>query len=133
MSETRATYVAGPTGAVLPTDPFNQTFRDLTGHPDGAHTAPTVIKLVDFYGNATDYIVQTVRWAEGETVFLTVVQDETKRIVLPPKVINCILRQRDALATKVRRRHGRRIAAERKAAGLQPGFMKAKKKKGGGR
>lgn len=37
----------------LPTDPFDQALARLTGLPNGAHTQPTVIQDVDFYGNTT--------------------------------------------------------------------------------
>lgn len=129
MSETKTEYRHEPSG-LLPRDAFSKAFAELSGHPGGAHTQPTVVKLVDAYGNATDYIVQTVKWAQGETVFVTIVEaDATKRVMLPPKVLDTIVRQREAVQTTVRRRHGRRIAAERKAQGLQPGFMKAKARK----
>lgn len=36
--------------------------------------------------------------------------------------------QRGSITTKLRRRHGKRLAEERMAAGIQPGFMKKKRK-----
>lgn len=126
MSEELKAYGYPPSG-LLPTDTFDATFAALTGHPGGAHTQPAVVKVVDDYGNATDYIVQTVKWAKGETVFLTIANKTLTKVTLPPKVLDTILRQRDAVQTQVRRRNGRRIAAERKAQGLQPGFLKTRK------
>jgi hypothetical protein len=110
--------------ATLPTDPFDQTLARLLGLPNGAHTDPTVVQAVDFYGNATAYIVQTVKYDEGEIAFVTIVAATgTTRVVLPPKVLATIDRQRTSTQTQVRRRHGKRLAAERKAAGLAPAFM----------
>lgn len=110
---------------LLPTDPFDVTIERLTGLPDGAHTQPVVVPTKDFYGNTTNYIVQTFRWAEGDTVFVTQVNaDGGKRFMLPPKVVNAITRQREAVSLTVRRRIGKRTAAARKAAGLAPAFMK---------
>jgi hypothetical protein len=38
--------------------------------------------------------------------------------------LTVINRQRDSITTQLRRRHGRRVAEDRKARGLKPGFMK---------
>jgi len=51
--------------------------------------------------------------------------------MIPPPVVDAIVRQRDALTSKVRRKNGRASAAARKAAGIEPAFLKAKRKKGG--
>jgi len=116
---------------VLPTDPFEIALADKLGHPDGAHTQPTVAQAVDFYGNATSFIVQTVKWAEGTTVFLTQVNASgSARFALPPKVVGLILRQQEAVSTMVRRRQGKRLMADRMARGeVRVGFtpeMRAK-------
>jgi len=55
----------------LPTDQFDKLLSRLIGLPNGAHTQPTVVQAVDFYGNTTSYMVQTVKTEEGPTVFLT--------------------------------------------------------------
>jgi len=110
----------------LPTDSFNRNFAALCGHPGGGQTAPAAVKVTDFYGNSTDFIVQTVKWDGGETVFLTIVDEEgpAKRIMLPPKVLATIQRQRDSVQLQVRKRNGKRIAEERKAQGIEPAFLK---------
>jgi hypothetical protein len=115
----------GHVSGILPTDPFDQTLGRLLGLPNGAHTDPSVVQAVDFYGNATAYIVQTVKHDGGESAFVTIVASGgTLRVMLPPEVLRTIERQREATRTKVRRRHGKRLADERKAAGLAPAFMK---------
>jgi hypothetical protein len=116
--------------AVLPTDPFERALSDKLGHPDGAHTQPAVVQANDFYGNVTSYIVQTVKWAEGNTVFVTQVNASgSDRFMLPPKVMQTIDRQQAAVTTMVRRRHGRRLAETRQASGLTPGFTPAMRAK----
>lgn len=63
-------------------------------------------------------MIQTVKHDQGETSFLTCVTgDRSSRFVLPPKVLTTIDRQRASCLAQVRRRHGRRIAEDRKARG----------------
>jgi hypothetical protein len=112
-----------PRSSVLPTDPFDLALSGLLGHPDGAHTQPAVMQHVDHYGNVTTYVVQTVRWAEGNTVFVTSVNSSDgppKRYILPPKVLALMQRQQDAVSTQVRRRQGKRLAEQRTANGQPP-------------
>ena len=112
----------------LPTDAFDKLLSRLVGLPNGAHTQPTVVQAIDFYGNTTSYMIQTVRTDEGVTAFVTQVSAQgSVRYMLPQNVLATIDRQRGAITTKIRRRHGRRIAEARKAAGIQPGFMKKKR------
>lgn len=114
----------------LPTNAFDRTLSRLIGLPDGAHTQATVVQSVDFYGNVTSFMVQTVKWDEGNTVFITQVSAEkSDRFILPPKVLAVMARQADAVSTMVRRRHGKRLADARKASGQQTVFtpeMRAK-------
>jgi len=113
---------------LLPTDPFDKLFARLTGLPNGAQTAPTVIQDADYYGNVTSYMVQTVRHEGGDTTFVTTVNASgSVRFILPPKVLAAIDRQREANTKTVRRRHGKRIAAERAERGEAPAFLKGKK------
>lgn len=113
--------------ASLPTDSFDKLLSSQIGLPNGAHTQPCAVQSIDFYGNTTSFMIQTVRTDEGVTAFVTQVNAHgSVRYILPQNVLAAIDRQRAALTTKIRRRHGRRIAEERKAAGLQPGFMKPK-------
>lgn len=115
----------------LPTDPFEQALSGLLGHPDGAHTGAAVVQAVDFYGKATQYIVQSVKWAEGTTAFITQVNSQgSARFVLPPKVMALLGRQQDKLSTTVRRRQGQRLAEQLQAEGkLVVGFTPEMRKK----
>lgn len=111
------------------TDPFDKMLSGLIGLPNGAHTKPSVVQHIDFYGHTRTYIVQTVRTDETVTAFITQVSaDGAQRTMLPGEVLAVIDRQRESITTKLRRRHGKRIAEERKLAGIEPGFMKGKKK-----
>jgi len=75
---------------------------------------------------AVTYIIRRFRRSlEGDTVFLVVIDgDEARRVVLPPKVMRALARQDEQLTAKLRKRNGRRQAAERKARGEQPAFLK---------
>jgi hypothetical protein len=109
-------------------DPFDKMLSGMIGLPNGAHTKPAVVQAIDFYGNATTYIIQTVRTDESVTAFVTQVSAQgSVRTILPSAVLSVIDRQRDSITKKLRSRHGRRIAEERKLAGIEPGFMKARK------
>jgi len=114
--------------ATRSSDPFDKMLSNLIGLPNGAHTKPAVIQAIDFYGNATSYIIQTVRTDESVTAFVTQVSAQgAVRTILPSAVLAVIDRQRDSITKKLRSRHGKRLAEERMAAGIQPGFMKGKR------
>ena len=99
---------------VLPSDPFDITLSALIGLPNGAHTAQHTVQTIDPYGNSTTHIVQTVKTEQGEYVFIMQVNGTgTHRFILPPKVLALMDRQRTTTVTQVRRRHGKRLAAER--------------------
>lgn len=109
------------------TDPFDRMLSGMIGLPNGAHTKPAVVQVIDFYGHATSYMIQTVRTDETVTAFVTQVNAAgSVRSILPAAVLSVIDRQRASITTKLRRRHGRRIAEERMAQGKEPGFMKKK-------
>lgn len=115
-------------------DKFDRAFGSLIDLPDATKTLPTTVTMsVPFIGEAQQFTVQTVRHADtgGDWVFLTYVDASGfVRLVIPPKAVNAIIRQRDSLTTQVRRRVGRASAAARKARGELPGFMKGKAKAG---
>lgn len=113
--------------AARTTDPFDKMLSGMIGLPNGAHTKPAVVQDIDFYGNAMSYIIQTVRTDEAITAFVTQVSAAgSVRSILPTAVLAVIDRQRASITTKLRRRHGKRLAEERMAQGIKPGFMKNK-------
>lgn len=106
--------MADDRSTVLPADFFDQSLARLIGLPNGAHTQPTVVQAVDFYGNTTSYMVQTVKTDEGPSIFVTIVNAaNSARFILPPAVIRVIDRQRHSTTKTIRRRHGQRVAAAR--------------------
>ena len=118
---------------VLPTDPFEKNLARLIGLPNGAHTQPTVVQSIDFYGNVSSFMVQTVKWDEGISVFITEVRGSDQqpvRVVLPPKVVAAVLRQQDACTRMVRKRHGQRLAESQRAEGRTATFTPEMRAKG---
>jgi hypothetical protein len=117
---------------------FDRRLGALFGIPDVLSTSPATIQTARaLVGDAQTFIVQTYRMRDddgagkvksGDTVFLQYVDAEgSVRIVLPPEVTACIARQRDALTTRSRKRGAKAAAEDRKARGIQPGFLKKKK------
>lgn len=106
-------------------DPFDRMLDSMIGLPGGAHTKLAAVQYRDFYGNATVYNIQSVKTEEGVTTFVTQSNaNGSVRYILPTQVLGAIDRQRASLTKQVRRRNGKRIAEERAAAGIKPGFMK---------
>jgi hypothetical protein len=102
-----------PRSPILPTDAFDLALARLQGHPNGAATQPTV------------------KHDAGDSIFVQAVNAAgNTRLVLPPKVADVIARQHDSVVTQVRRRHGKRLAEDRKAAGIvPPGFTPEARRK----
>lgn len=108
---------------------FDRTLSALHGLPDIVSTKPTMLRVIPTFGIGTHlYSVETYRQRDrGDTVFLQyVAEDQTVRLVIPPSVVDAIVRQRDQLTTKSRKRAGRAVAQTLKARGIKPGFMKKK-------
>lgn len=102
---------------------FDRILASLNGLPDVTHTSPSTIRNVDFIGTSRTFIVSTYRMREkGDTVFLETIggDGQAMRLVLPPAVVDAIVRQRDALTTKVRRKIGKASMEERKRQGWKP-------------
>lgn len=110
-------------------DAFDRRRAVLLQQPAVTETRPSIHRVdEDLLGTTRTFIVQTVRQAElGDTIFLECFgRGMQARLVLPPKVAEAIARQRDALSTAVRRKQGQRVAAELKAQGKAPAFLRAK-------
>ena len=115
-------------------DAYDRQLANLHDLPDVTRTKPATVRVVPplGVGGTQVFVVQTYRQAErGDTIFLEVVGNvqgvaTAVRIVIPPKVANTIARQRDALTAKSRSKAASAVAADRKAAGIQPAFLKAR-------
>lgn len=120
-------------------DKFDRVMGELTKLPDVTHTAPsTVVSTRPLIGATQTFIIQTYRQIQRDgddsktedTLFIQYIDDQgSSRFIIPHKAIQAILRQHDALGTKVRRKIGREQAQARKARGELPGFMRKKKAK----
>jgi hypothetical protein len=125
-------------------DKFDRMMGALANLPDVSQSKPsTVVAMSPLIGEAQTFIVQTFRQTErdqnskGEevtrskdTVFMQYVDGEGRiRLVIPHQAIDAIIRQRDALTTKIRKRIGKQQAQARKARGETPAFLKMKKHK----
>jgi hypothetical protein len=103
-------------------------YNRVRGGLNAVFTRPTTFKVVEeTTGLADSYMVETGRDEQGDHCFVERV-DETGviRMYLPPKVVNAIVRQRDALSAKSRSLRGKEQAQARKDRGEVPGFMKKK-------
>lgn len=118
-----------PQSADMP-DAYDRQLASLHDLPDVTRTKAATVRVVPplGVGGTLVFIVQTYRQAtRGDTVFLEVVGNTgAMRIAIPPKVAATIARQRDALTTKSRSKAATAVAADRKAQGLQPAFLKAR-------
>lgn len=116
---------------VLPTDPFDLALDRLIGLPDGAYVKPSMTQAIDFYGNVSSFMVQTVKAEQGVHVFVTeITAAGSKRYMIPPPALALMNRQQDAISLIVRRRHGKRLAEAAKASGRTPTFTPAMRAKG---
>lgn len=92
-------------------------------------TRPSTIKNVEtLTGRTETFVVETCRYEDrGDYIFIECVDEAgVTRLALPPKVSNAISAQRDSLTAKRRSKAAKRVAQERKDAGLKPGFMQKK-------
>jgi len=108
---------------------YDRLMAALDGIPDSAKSRPTPVRVITpLLGNVETFIVQTFRQREeGDTIFVEHTgPDGYERYYLPPPVVRVLMRQRDQIEVQNRKRAGRRLAEERKAAGIEPAFRKAK-------
>lgn len=104
-------------------------YNRIRGGLNATFTKAATFKVVESTtGLAETYTIETGRDENGDHCFVERVDEEgVTRIYLPPKVVNAIARQRDALTKTIRRRIGKEQAQARKDRGELPGFMKHKR------
>ncbi|MFZ1009856.1 MAG: hypothetical protein WAN65_23670 [Candidatus Sulfotelmatobacter sp.] len=104
---------------------FDRAVAGLQGGNNLAAKATTIEHVDPIIGEAETFIVQTIRDAEGDHVIVKFVdKDGVKRLILPPKVVSTIARQRDALTARSRSNVAKATAKARMDRGELPGFMK---------
>src|SRR5262245_20154558 len=114
-------------------DYFDRLLGQLDGLPDITKANQVAIREIPVLGvgGSQTFIIQTVRQREqGDFVFIEHVSvNGTTRIVLPPKVVNVILRQHDQLSSKARSKASRAAMQKRMSEGYVPHFAKRSKKR----
>ncbi len=98
--------------------------------PRSHERPPAGAKLGDAFDGAVRGLDgMTYRHPErGDTILVEYVGAEGSfRLAMPPEVADTIARQRDALTTKNRKRGAKQAAETRKAAGIEPAFLRRKK------
>lgn len=112
-------------------DAYDRAYGQAQGFP---HTKPSTITAANVMGigGVRSYIVETFRMPDvGDTVFVQITGPEgLQRVHLPPTVTAAIARQRDSLTTQGRSRAAKARAAADKAAGVVPGFLRKKARRG---
>ena len=90
-------------------DAYDRVIGSIDGLPGVRKARPsTVTSVVPMLGRAQTYVVQTYKAEDGFYGFVQMVDSEGRaRIVIPPKVMNAIYRQRDGLVKAARREQGR--------------------------
>ncbi len=111
------------------TKSYDRLMASLNGLPDSSRSRPSPVRVIHpLLGNVETFIVQTFRQREeGDTIFIEHTgPDGYERYYLPPDVVRVLMRQRDQLETQNRRKAGRVVAEQRKAAGIKPAFLRKK-------
>ena len=127
-----------PSGEVP--DLFDRTLAGLIGRPGVLSTKPTTRQTVPplGIGGVQTWIVRTFRVQDDGTsddlIMLECYDGKGQtRLVIPTAIADSIARQREALTAKSRTAAARKVAADRKARGEVPAFLREKgwRKKGG--
>lgn len=112
----------------LPRDEFSSRLRELGNHP-GAVKASSRVDLVDDYGNLTTWTIDSFAHGGDVTAFVQrMAPDGALRLVLPPKVLAAIQRQRTSQTAQARRRGARQAVETKRATGQQVGNPDALRK-----
>ena len=99
----------------LSTDVYSQTLSRLLDNPAASKTKGSTINVVTLLRHTETWVVQTIRIAGADTIFLQRINAEGgMRMVLPPEVAAAVARQRETLGGITRRRGARQAAATRK-------------------
>lgn len=120
-----------PPSGLLPRDEFNLTLEQQRGL--GPSTRGRT-ETASPYGHHYTWLSETIRTEHGEYWFLQRIgtgidgAPEALQMVFPPKVTAMLTRQSTANTNKARSRAAKQAAATRKAKGIEPAFLKRKKR-----
>jgi hypothetical protein len=84
----------------------------------------TIVNVEMLTGREETFVVERCRTEHGDYAFVRLMDENgVTRIALPPKVLEALSRQYDALTTNGRRQRGKAQAKARMEKGIMPGFM----------
>lgn len=113
---------------------YDRLLGSMDGLPGVSSTKSTTVAVVmPILGTSQTYIIRTFRSQAADmdgkpkpatfTVFLQFIEGERAvKIVLPAKVAEAILRQRESLTKTAMRRRGKEVMQARMDAGFKPNF-----------
>lgn len=104
-------------------DRFNDSLRRVSADPGIFRSRTTVSDTPPLLPDAREtYVIESVKVDGGTYIFLEVIdaQGQAHRLVLPPKAVAAIYRQRDSLVTKSRKRGARKAYETQVAKGNDP-------------
>jgi hypothetical protein len=112
---------------------FDRAVGGLLGG-NNLHTKPTTVQHVALTGESEQFTIQTIRVADGDDkgdhVVITFVDKEgVKRLILPPRATDTIVRHRDSLSARARSNSSKAAMRDRMAAGYVPTPPKRKRGK----
>lgn len=103
----------------------DRVYAGLLGGNNLQTKATTIETVQKVTGETETFIVQTIRDERGDNIVLKFIDKEgVKRLILPPRVADTILRQRDSLTTRGRSLSSKATAQARKDRGELPGFLR---------
>lgn len=101
----------------IPQDTFSRRRRELIDNPGAIRSASTV-NLQDFYGNLETWVIETFRVDDTMEALVQCSRiDGALRLVLPPKIMDALNRQRGQVVTVSRKRAARRAVDTRRERG----------------
>lgn len=122
---------------------FDYELGQLSGLPGVTHTKQATVLATNGLTESSTWIIQTFRKRDvaedaeqrqpaKDTIFLQFIGKggRSLRLVIPPPVAELIARQRDQLVTKNRLSGARQAAVTRKERGIEPAFLRRRKKGG---
>lgn len=118
-----------------PADKYDRAMGALVGVPDVLHTPPATVRAVSpLVGTVQTFVIQSFRSRDGERsedhLFIEYIDESRNtRIYIPPNVCRVIYRQYDALTGRARKRGAKAATETRRARGIEPAFLRGKKRK----
>ena len=107
----------------METSRFTETLRRVAADPEVLRSQSTITDAPPLLPDAREtYVIETARSGNNSYIFLEVIDSngEGHRLVLPPKAVQAIYRQRDALNIRSKKRGARKAYETQLAKGQDP-------------